>query len=259
MHPFVRAYKAVCKELLQPLGFKCKGRYFYRVINDVYQDLALQRFSDGQTYAVFFGFMPLCCGIESIDTIGSTFSLQSFLPLPSHANDRSDEEFDITAKKLGQLIASLIIPVYEKAITTEHAFFEWNRLEEDQWSRMDSYMRGHCCVQGIRIVIPPLIFMALAVGDYEFAVNGLRSQIAMERPRYEEERMLGEEDEKSELDIPSILESQYLKSYGRIVREYEEMIRRIETRDTEWIRQLITAKEQKSRITLGLEKPNEKG
>jgi len=228
---FIKAYISVCSDLLLPLGFRRKGRYFYRIVNDVFQDLAMQRYSDGG-YAVYFGFLPFCCGIETIVVDGSCFSLQPIVEpppgqpygrLPSHANDKTEEDFHKTAGALGELIAAHVIPVYERVVDTATAFAEWDRI--------DKLMQSKSNLKGPWYISEPQIWMAISLGKYDFAVDGLLQRIEIDKGGFKQAN--GE-------------------AFKKQVKQHEEIIGRIQAGDMEFLRSLICENERMSRIACGL-------
>jgi hypothetical protein len=218
IHPFNKAFIAACKELLSPLGFQSNGKYFFRIVNDIYQDLSLKRYSDGVTYDVFFGITPFCLGAETVSKDGtSVFPLAHFAQLPPYENDKTEEQFHETAVKLVTLISTHIIPLFELTLDIESIFDVWNRISFDMWS--------HSNLRDIYIIDPSQIMMALALGDYCFAEKGLRQRV----------------DLGLDLDV----ETRDLK--------YIELLDRVHDRDFEYVERFIKKNERKSRITLGLE------
>jgi len=270
-HPFVKAYTAVCKELLAPLGFKCKGKYFYRVVDDVYQDLVLKRYSSGNWYSVYYGVFPFCVGFEVDATAvdGSVFALEHITKLPSYGN-KTEEAYRDCAVKLGELIRTYIVPVFERAVNTAAAFAEWNRLLSPN---------EHCG--------SAYISMAIAIGDYDSAILGLENSIEIALDCYERRMRevhtlrdvnLNLKHYKPEPQRPGkTLEEidRAFRTYKMIFRHILDrdmewilanfaddepvvaaaaMLRRVRARDMDWINNFIEENERKSRIALGLEK-----
>jgi len=234
-HPFVKAYVSVCKELLLPLGFKCKGRYFYRIVNDVYQDLALKLYRDGKTYSVFFGFLPFCCGLEAeaiYTDSGSSFYLEN-AALILYRGDTESECLK-NAEQLGKVISEHTIPLYERVTNTASAFAEWHRIELERQSKSNlSYPLYLFSEFPDYIIVEPQIWMAITLGEYDYAVKGLRQRIEIDK--------WGCNQENGDW-------------FRNQIKQYEEMIERIQARDMDWINGFIAANERKSRIELELEK-----
>ena len=226
MHPFIKTYTEVCKELLLPLGFKRKGRYFYRVVNDVYQNLALQLYSDGSSYDVYFGIYPFCCGItEYIEKAYPRFPLQVFTALPPYTSNQTADDADHSVRKLGQLIAQYIVPVYERTIDTATAFCEWNRFFQEAESRIDPRGRTPHCIEEDQI------WMAIKTGEYDYAIEGLLQRIELDKKGYSTGNR---------------------QQFEEQVKEWEEITERIRVRDMKYLDNLIRENEDFSRKNLGL-------
>lgn len=72
---FMKYYKEAYKRELSPMGFKLKGRTFYRVVNsEVIQSLTVQRGRFGYYFVTHIGFFPFCLDINFKDN--STFELE---------------------------------------------------------------------------------------------------------------------------------------------------------------------------------------
>ena len=239
-HPFVKAYVSVCNELLLPLGFKRKGRYFCRIVNDVYQDMDLKLYRDGQTYSVFFGFIPFCCGFEGC----YSFYLENAALILYRGETES--ECRKNAEQLGNVILEHTIPLYERVTDTASAFAEWHRIRLMQESESNLRYPSHLfSVFPDYLVSEPQIWMAMALGNDKFAVSGLRQLIDIEKYTYK--------NAMRSLGLGWTPES-FTEAHQQTLREYEEKIERIQVRDMDWINGFIAANERKSRIALGLEK-----
>jgi len=166
---------------------------------------------------VTFGFAPLSCGIEDIDTTSAGCALASFVDLPSIRNSTTEKDFRAAAEELGRLIFTYVVPLFKRVTSDEIALSEWKRLDEDIYKR-------HQLDKSTYIIDLALAIMAIAVGDYDFAIKGLQQQIDCDA--------------------------------GRAIRlpDYESMIERLRIRDMDWINSFVRENERISRITLGLQK-----
>jgi len=218
---FLRLYKAKCKALLAPLGFKQKNTFFYRVINDVFQFTNIQRYRDGRTFSIRFDALPFCCGIET-DLIAicahGSLSLEDFAPLPEYRGD-SPESIQRCVERLEELFQEFIIPFFERSIDTQAVLNELNLYEK---------MKG--------IVTPAAISrkvaMYIKLGNYAAAIRGLRWLINH-----------------------SYRHNPYDNSIiNQWISKYYEMIEWLQAQDELRIISYVEEQERKFRIALGLEK-----
>ena len=219
---FLRLYKANCKALLAPLGFKQKNTFFYRVINDVFQYVNIQRYRDGTTFSVTFDATPFCRGIETnLIAIGAHgfFRLEDIAPLPNYW-DKSPENIQRCATRVRELFQEHIIPFFERAIDTQTVLSELNLHEKRYWKGIVS-----------PATVSWKVDMCIKLGDYASAIRGLRW-------------LINNAYRHNTYDNPII---------NQWISKYYEMIEWLQAQDEERISSYVEEQERKSRIALGLE------
>lgn len=111
-------------KILFPLGFKNKGKMFFRVANDVLQFVVLCR--TRRSCTLLFSILPLCLGIEDIDDTG--YDLSTLRASTKGWWDFSEEEDPLN--EIEDLLNSKILPIFINGDNCGTAYRELIQLEK---------------------------------------------------------------------------------------------------------------------------------
>lgn len=169
MDIFLKTYVKMGKERLTKYGFKRTGNNFYRVVNDVYQNILLERSMSGLWCRICFGITPLCKRINYLDVKRGMFTryeLQIFDDKRDerHYDRQSLESITACITDIMDYIENRLIPFFEKASNSESAYHELCNLE----SSASLYFNNK-----IEMIDYSKFCMALKSGDYETALTYL--------------------------------------------------------------------------------------
>jgi hypothetical protein len=240
MDIFLKAYKEIQNSLFKPLGFRVCRKNCYRVVGDVFQTFELQcRGGD-----VIFGTIPLCCDtllfIEKAHTpmMYSLCRISKTFPLYSFPND---ETGIYKVEKLSDDLQAYVLPFFVESEDCASSYKAAKKLE--------AYLEPHL-LDGDVCCLTAKAYMLLKAGCYERALEILK-RVRDEQLQCIQANYSWQESEK---DL-----QEWKKSFESQSDWWNQRIALVETRDPERIMPWLLGNERKSRIALGLEKPNEKG
>ena len=231
MDIFLKTYVKMGKERLNKYGFKRTGNNFYRVVNDVYQNISLERSMSGLWCRICFGITPLCKRISYLDVKRGMFTryeLQVF-------DDKRDEWYydrlsleRITAciTEIMDYIENRLIPFFEKASNAESAYLELCNLELSA----SLYFNNK-----ILMVDYSKFCMLLKSGDYDTALTHLLSM---------EEQWIGAYNHKLSAGYMS---DEYKFKFEKELNNLRMEIKKIREKDEIYIKNFIKENEAYSR------------
>lgn len=191
MNLFIQGYRELCKKFLGSLNFQRKGSVFFRIQNDVFQNVYIEdlgKYSHGTHYRVCFGTIPLA----SKETLG----INSFMKKPNltcghyvlkkfevkekelfeeWVCDNTLENIRVCLKDIERFFENYLIPFFENTNIAAKALpevikieelFEKNRRILCSFDDMYRYIKAPYVVNFLDI---NKYYMALKAHDYVFA------------------------------------------------------------------------------------------
>jgi hypothetical protein len=251
----------MCKAEFSSVGFRTNGNNHWRVVNDVYQAFYLRRSSFGDSFTITFGILPLCQGLSRTDknSPGLPYELGIFAggmqwwKMPS--DNSTEEEMFACVQELMAYLKKHLIPFFDMSKSCATAYESVVELEK-HISHIQSTADVYACDRR-------KYYMLLKKGDYSTAIAILLS-IRTQNMRALKQNISA----FREIAITDAKEYN-LQNYLQLAAFVSNKLDALDTLDREiidiydgnyfHINNELLANEQKSRIALGLEKPNEKG
>lgn len=130
-------FKARISQLEFFSNFKKKGDTYYRVINDVMQNVILTKYYGQRRCTLEFSITPLCHGIDNSLITAAMYSIKEFEPQPQLDSWRqwdydrySDWSTSDVVDQMMYYVEKHLIPFFEKTITCQKALPEVIELEK---------------------------------------------------------------------------------------------------------------------------------
>ena len=236
----------MARTVLEPLGFKCVGRCFRRVVNDIYQTVDLQQYSDGRHYEVTFGIYPFCCEITELQIrqqTGGMFQVSKYAKMPSYGN-KTDEDIVKCVTALADIFQKQMVPVLERAVSVISVYEEYEKLNNLMGSK-DETVAWNAWNTDYKIA------MLIKLGNYGLATEGLQWLIEHYKKVYLKNYEWAKEMQSQyTLDMSEKLSLEYKDYFDEKISRCEDIIRHLQTLDMDYINHLIEGNEQKSRAAL---------
>jgi len=245
MDYLIKTYIDACTPELIKCGFARKNKAFVRVVNDVMQNISIEKLRSGRTCRVRFSIVPLCLRIEKeyiADGVYSRYLRQFELANSREYDDweydpKSEESMDKCVLEIIRYIKSYLLPLFDRANSCKTALPELIKLEK---------LFNDIRLEGLRIagredraspgaelnlIDSVKYYMALKIGDYDFALKSRGALLQQNVDAY-----------NSVLDMGFITEEVKRRREEGIANLRED-VSRLERRDEASIRQLITENE----------------
>jgi hypothetical protein len=187
MDYFLKNYIDACKIEFAQYGFKRKSKAFVRVVNDVMQGFAIEKFNLSRECKVLYSILPLCLGIEQHYISGGVYSqeLSKFEPWGTWCFEpKSEKSMNECIKYVISQIHKHLIPLFNKADsckTAYHELCEADRLFDKNRkimleNRGIEYIAEHEYIRyGVNMLDNVKYYMALKNGNYDVAVDHLKA------------------------------------------------------------------------------------
>jgi hypothetical protein len=118
---FMQYYKDLFKKTLSPLGFKLKGKTFYRVVNhEIVQTLNVHRMRFGYTFWINIGFFPFCLDIDFKDNLTYELEKMTQKSPPFWEYDiHNISSIENVLNNALESVKNIAIPLFEEVTNTE--------------------------------------------------------------------------------------------------------------------------------------------
>ena len=189
----LKLYIQNCKEKYAPMGFRRIRQTYARIVNDVMQTFTFKRYRSGLRCTVEFGVFPLCQNILYPDF--GDYTLEKF-EVETYCEDwrydKSDESIEKAVQQIDGAIGRNLMPLFAKAGSCESALPALIELDENfQSIRQVALKRKGIedCATDWRqasLMNGEKLFMALKIGQYDYAKKAAQAQIPYRFPEDKE-------------------------------------------------------------------------
>ena len=253
MDNFTKLYIQRCEPELAKFHFKRKRTTFIRVVNDVMQNVVLEKLHGGREYRVLFSVIPLCLPIKKTYIINGAYAheLRRFEIVRGtmafdcwECDPKSNECIQACIESITQFIRVHLLPFFECAnccrtalpqlIHLERRFNE-NRKVSLQLAGIQDAART---TDGVNLLDSVKYYMALKNGDYDFALKCRQALEQQNAHSYQDMMARGWLSPKNKLEREHALQA------------LREEIDRLQAGDTSYFHQLLLQNEVYSRESL---------
>lgn len=232
MDYLTKVYKERCKKEFSELGFKCYRKYFYRVINDMFQIFYLHKSVSGSGCTVEFSSVPLCignciqktyCGSDHIKMFENDYSWFQY--------DRYNENsVNSCVDEMIGYMRKYLIPFFQSSENSNQAYFATCEFQKNNYRI------------GVFLADTNLFYMALKSKMYDKSIEHLIAK----RNHTETAYKINKEHARG------CLPSEYEERIQNEIEEIDYKIKMLTEHNLEYIQKHIHENERDALLNLGM-------
>lgn len=242
----------ILKQMLYENGFLKKRTVFYKIVNDVLQNVEIEQCIVRKEFRITFGVSPLCARMTSVYQ-GCLYDLANLChsDYASYHRGWYYGRPDICAKddcirSMNDCCQHYLFPLLRSADCCKSAF----SIMQGVLKYADEVRRKALQSTGFTDEAPPfemqcllnqnLMFMALKNGDYDYASKSLKV-------------ILQKENRKYQCNVAHHLNEATLQRHAAVILQMQNLLHNIEQGSTSKVQELLTENEKHSRKCIQLD------